>query len=410
MRGCDRGTRGAKSRGRHREQATASRTRADKNPVVDDATPDVVVRSVAELVERHPDLRGALVVELDLRAADLDWARADVEGAAFLGCRLRDGIDDTLRAGGAIVLGPLDHVGFQPYRDHLYSNDELMVGYVPGQPETTLDARIGVRAQEPQVPATTLARGIHDSTIDAALTRFLDDAPGPVVGVMGSHSSSRADAEYRLVALLGRALTRAGYVVATGGGPGLMEAANLGGWLAREADDVLEDALEILGRAPSYDVAPAPFLDAALEVRRRWPDGATSLGVPTWLYVDEPLNQFSTHIAKYFQNSIRENGLLAIALGGVVYAPGGIGTAQEIFTDAAQNGYTMYDVRSPMVFFRSERWDTGLVDAVRVYAQAGGWEHLVRVVDEVDDVVAAVDELAPRELPRPPRKLPLRKR
>ena len=52
-----------------------------------------------------------------------------------------------------------------------------------------------------------------------------------------------------------------------------------------------------------------------------WPDGGESLGVPTWVYVDEPTGGFATHIAKYFTNSIREDGLLAIARSGVVYAP-----------------------------------------------------------------------------------------
>jgi len=372
-----------------------------------------VVGSSAELVERFPDLQSALVVGLDLRQVDLDWGRTRAAGAAFLGCDLPAGAEQALRASGAVVLGPLDHIGFQPYRAALYSHDELMAGYVPGRPETTLDARIGAHAQEPQVPAETLARGIHDATIDAALTRFLDDAPGPVVGVMGSHAVPRDAHEYRLVATLGRALTRAGYVVATGGGPGLMEAANLGAWLASAADEGLDAAIALLEHAPAYDAAPAPFLDTALEVRRRWPDGTTSLGVPTWLYVDEPLNQFCTHIAKYFQNSIRENGLLAIALGGVVYAPGGVGTAQEIFTDAAQNGYTMYGVRSPMVFLGAEHYERrqpAVVQAVRDQARAGGWERLVRVVDGVDAVMAALTELAPSQRPRPPRQLPLRRR
>jgi predicted Rossmann-fold nucleotide-binding protein len=127
--------------------------------------------------------------------------------------------------------------------------------------------------------------------------------------------------------------------------------------------------------------------------------------------VDEPLNQFSTHIAKYFHNSIRENGLLAIALGGVVYTPGGSGTAQEIFTDAAQNDYTMYDVRSPMVFLGTDHYERerpGLLDALRSLADGGGWSDLVRVVDDVAAAVSAIRELAP-PAPNPP-CAPLRKR
>ena len=114
------------------------------------------------------------------------------------------------------------------------------------------------------------------------------------------------------------------------------------------------------------------------------------------LYVDEPVNQFATHLAKYFENSIRENGLLAIALGGVVFTPGGSGTAQEIFTDAAQNDYTLYGVRSPMIFLgRAHHERSGLLAAVQTLAAERGWEHLVRVVDDVPGAVEALRELAP---------------
>ncbi|MDQ2950969.1 MAG: hypothetical protein M3R54_01755, partial [Chloroflexota bacterium] len=72
---------------------------------------------------------------------------------------------------------------------------------------------------------------LHDFGIDRALTAWLSGTGGvspKVVGVMGSHSTPRDDPQYALVAELGWRLARAGFLVATGGGPGLMEAANLG--------------------------------------------------------------------------------------------------------------------------------------------------------------------------------------
>jgi hypothetical protein len=189
-----------------------------------------------------------------------------------------------------------------------------------------------------------------------------------------------------------------------------MEAANLGAWLAPASDDALEQACDILVATPVYDTDPAGFLERALVVRTRWPEGATSLGVPTWLYVDEPLNQFSTDIAKYFQNSIRENGLLAIALGGVVYTSGGSGTLQELFTDAAQNDYSLYDVRSPIVLMGAQYRDgerSSVVTALRALAEARGWGDLVRVVHDADDAFEAISHVPP-QLIVPQR--PLRKR
>src|SRR4029434_10760890 len=117
-----------------------------------------------------------------------------------------------------------------------------------------------------------------------------------------------------------------------------------------------------------------------LAVRARRPRGGESLGVPTWVYVNEPTSAFATHIAKYFTNSIRENGLLAIARSGVVYAPGGAGTEQEIFTDTAQNSLNLYQVRSPMVFFGRqffERDHPELVAAARHQAAAFDWAELI---------------------------------
>ncbi len=92
-------------------------------------------------------------------------------------------------------------------------------------------------------------------------------------------------------------------------------------------------------------------------------------------------------IAKYFNNSIREQGLLSVATSGVIFARGGPGTWQEIMTDAAQNSYLTEGVRSPMVFLRYDRDDLKLVVE---QARAFGWEELVIQVDEVDAAVQAL--------------------
>jgi predicted Rossmann-fold nucleotide-binding protein len=111
------------------------------------------------------------------------------------------------------------------------------------------------------------------------------------------------------------------------------------------------------------------------------------------VYADEATGAFATHIAKYFTNSVRETGLLAIARSGVVYAPGGAGTEQEIFTDTAQNSLTLYAVRSPMVFFGRRYFEQErpeLLAAVRRQADEFGWPELVAVFDEPDEVVAFI--------------------
>ena len=95
----------------------------------------------------------------------------------------------------------------------------------------------------------------------------------------------------------------------------MMEAANLGAYLADAMPDELDEALLTLGKAPVY--TDDGYMEAAQEVLDRFRHGHPSLAVPTWFYGHEPSNLFSIHIAKYFSNSLREDGLLAIATHGM---------------------------------------------------------------------------------------------
>src|SRR2546427_858058 len=193
---------------------------------------------------------------------------------------------------------------FDPLRKGLYTANELMQGYTSAHPDGALDRRIArhfvaAGGRNPPSAAEAIAQRLHDFGIDRALTAWLGGEGGPapkVVGVMGSHSTRRDDPQYALVAELGWLLARAGFLVATGGGPGLMEAANLGAYLSNHADrGALDRALAILKEAPAYESDPARYVGATRRVLAEESNGATSLGVPTWVYPDEPVNLFSSH-------------------------------------------------------------------------------------------------------------------
>jgi predicted Rossmann-fold nucleotide-binding protein len=350
-----------------------------------------VVATVADLRAAWPDLRDTTVIGLDLRHESFDWAAVRLNRTVFLGCTLPAGVGELLANDGAGVLRAPDGLPFDPFRTDLYSYDELTAGERPH-----LDDRIAAWFAASTMRAhDEVVRALHDATMTAAVARFVTGRR--VVGFMGGHALPRGDELYRRIAVLGRTFTRAGYTVATGGGPGAMEAANLGAWLAPAPDAALGDALGILAATPVQGADAGAYVRAALEVRNRWPEGGRpggeSLGVPTFLYIDEVMTGFATHIAKFFAYSIREDGLLAIARSGVVYAPGSAGTEQELFSDSAQNSLTLYDVRSPVVLFGSDYFERDrpeLLAALRHQATTFGWESLLTVRDEPEDVLAFV--------------------
>lgn len=364
-----------------------------------------IVRSTDDWQVLAGDLRNAVVLAVDLQQVS-NWDSLDLGGAAFLGCSLPPGAEGVLRRHGALVLPPIVGFPFDPYRCTLYTREELMAGFESGGLQATLDSRIveyfrRTSGTDRNV-RDALAQALHDAGIDEAVRRFVTDGGRRVVGIMGGHALSRDATGYQAVAKLAWLLARRGYCVATGGGPGVMEAANLGAWLSGREDSCIDDAIGVLKTAPSFRGNPDAYVARGLEVVRQFPMGEVSLGIPTWVYGHEPTSAFSTHIAKYFANSIRENGLLAIALSGVVYAPGGAGTAQEIFTDAAQNTYSIYEVRSPMVFFGREHY-LGANAALLAAAQAQAvqsplgtsWDHNILVTDNANEVVAFIGEHDP---------------
>ena len=278
--------------------------------------------------------------------------------------------------------------------DRLYTREDLMQGWHPGADHSvTLDGRIYayVKARGRRAPDVEegLAQRTHDHFIDVALADFLMRTGRPVVGIMGGSNTIAADVNYRRVVHLTASLTERGYLVVGGGGLGIMEAANLGAYLADRSDATRDDAVDALAAAPPWAKDPAGYMAVADDIRERFAPGSESLAIPTWMTAGEPISQFASHIAKYFSNSIREDGLLAVATAGIVFAPGGAGTMQEIFQDAAQNAYRTFG-RSPMAFLDTQHYcvETGLYPALQRQAARLGFADLLSVGDEPEQILA----------------------
>lgn len=343
---------------------------------------------------------GQVVVQgLDLSEEKIRWQDVDCEGAFFLGCVFHEQLDlEILRKKGAILFPRIPGLPYHPNRHNLYTREELMEGW-SAEEDLSLDKRIYDHFHAKGGSSTdvleAMAQRIHDHAVDDALGDLLKGRVEPggekkVIGIMGGHSMARTDPYFHKVAHIARRLTQRGYFIASGGGPGVMEAANLGAWFGNAESGELDLAIEILGKAPVY--TDEGYLKCAQEVLELHPHGCSSVAVPTWFYGHEPTNMFSLHIAKYFSNSIREDGLLAIALYGVIYAPGSAGTTQEVFMDATQNHYATFDYVSPMVFLGKQRYqeDTMLFDCISQLAEGRKYADFLLCTDDPDEIVEAL--------------------
>jgi predicted Rossmann-fold nucleotide-binding protein len=285
---------------------------------------------------------------------------------------------------GAPRLG-FDHVPVDCYRTTLYTPQELY----DAQPYAdSLDARTYAWSRELAAPSATLAQALHDHAIDEALTAWVTGRH--LVGVMGGHDLDRSSAAYADAARLGWMLGQR-HVVATGGGPGAMEAANLGAFLAGTSRDDLSSAVATLAGVPSYRPSVDQWVAKAKSVVEDV-DGRASLGIPTWFYGHEPPNVFATAIAKYFRNATREAILLQICDAGIVFLPGVGGTVQEIFQDACENYYAAPASVAPMVLVGREYW-TSTVPAwplLQSLARGRAMEPYVHLVDTVDEAARLI--------------------
>jgi predicted Rossmann-fold nucleotide-binding protein len=345
-------------------------------------------------------LTGLRLQDLDLTA----WApelmrRTDVAGLVVLGGRLPAELDAHLRAHRALIFPTDPSAPVDPYRSTLYQPHELYAGLEERGYEATPDYRAYSWTREAALrddAFVTLLRAIHDHAITDALTEFIGDRP--VAGVMGGHALARGTSGYAAAARLGRDLAAAGLVVLTGGGPGAMEAANLGAFAGD--DERLDRALSQLAEVPSFRPSVGRWASVALRVHDDLftagrGQQVASVGIPTWFYGHEPPNVFCDGIGKYFSNAIREDGLLARTTAGLVVLEGAAGTVQEIFQAVTPLYYAPTDrVLPPLVLVGERHWSHEVpvwptLQALGRERALGTVVRLVDTVEEAAEVLAA---------------------
>src|SRR5205807_5487893 len=182
---------------------------------------------------------------------------------------------------------------------------------------------------------------------------------GPAVSVFGSARTPPGDPDYELARETARLLGEAGYAVITGGGPGLMEAANRG---AREA-------------------------------------GARSVGLNIELPFEQRANEYADLRLDFHYFFTRKVMFVRYAVGFVVF-PGGFGTLDELFEALVliQTGKVSH---FPVLLVGSDLWG-GMLDWMRERmlkdAKVGpGDLDLMQVTDDPREVVDVICSGAERQ-------------
>jgi uncharacterized protein (TIGR00730 family) len=172
---------------------------------------------------------------------------------------------------------------------------------------------------------------------------------GRAVSVFGSARVGRDAPEYAFAEQLGAALADAGYAVITGGGPGIMEAANKGCCNA----------------------------------------GGVSVGLGIELPFEQGMNEW-VDIGMTFRYFFARKTMFVKYAQGFVVLPGGFGTLDELF-EALTLVQTRKVTTFPVVLVGSDYWG-GLLDWVRTSVLARGNVAapdlgLLQLTDDVDEAV-----------------------
>lgn len=324
----------------------------------------------------------ATVQGVDLSPLDSAFTGVNVKGCNFLGCVVGHVLSAQIhrhQAGVVTELAALPPT-LPAFAPGIYTVADLYNGMAEDGSgwETTPDydgfVFFNEKKNKPRQlhPAASIAARLHDTVQERAVQMFLKDRD--VVAIMGGHAVKRqldeedvkagkADVYWECVEIA-KALTENGFLIITGGGPGLMEAGNLGALLAGGSDQLIADVRAILTNEPfEHQKWRATGMAARKRILGAWdaqpPDRQFSLGIPTWLYGHEPPNLFASHHSKMFFNSLREDGLVTLANKGIIFFEGNAGTVQEIFQDATQNYYLAEgQSATPMVFYNAGGyWD-----------------------------------------------------
>jgi uncharacterized protein (TIGR00730 family) len=174
----------------------------------------------------------------------------------------------------------------------------------------------------------------------------------PAVSIFGSARIARDSDSYRLTEKIARLLSDAGFAVVSGGGPGVMEAANKGAFEGK----------------------------------------SLSIGLNIQLPHEQKANHYQD-VSQSFRHFFARKYMFVRVASAYVVMPGGFGTLDELL-EALTLIQTGKSPRIPLILVGSEFW-AGLLDWFRERLVAEnmigpGDIDLLQVIDEPEDIVAAI--------------------
>ena len=301
---------------------------------------------------------GWRVQSVDLTGRTAELLGLDPLGSLFLGCDLEEKAErlDPRRRRADLPGHPVAALRPVPRlacTTPTSSTPASMHGY-----DATPDAQIYAWSRqhdEKGDTSRTLAAALHDHAIADALTELPDGRPW--IGVMGGHGIARGGDDVPVRRAASAALSPGpASPSSTGGGPGAMEAANLGSSRPSYDDSVVDAGLVALAAVPVV-----PPVGGGLGRRRSRPYAVSSRA--TVASRSRPGSTGTSRrtcsrraIAKYFSNAQREDVLLSRARGGIIYLPGAAGTVQEIFQAVTPNYYGDQATQIPMILVGVHHW------------------------------------------------------